>query len=123
VNLSDEDIRQLSREARQYADDLNRLRGDLRNQDLKGAEIDPKELDQMMRALRDLADPRVYKDIAELARLQAYVAEQAKRVDFALRREVEAQNAVAISGSDEVPDAFREEVAEYYRSLARTPQK
>ena len=25
--------------------------------------------------------------------------------------------------SDEVPDAFREEVAEYYRSLAKTPQK
>ena len=102
---------------------MNRLRGDLRNQDLKGAEIDPKQLEQMMSALRDLADPRVYKDTAELLRLQAYVAEQAKRVDFALRREVEQQNAVAISGSDEVPDAFREEVAEYYRSLARTTQK
>ncbi len=89
-NLSEEDIRQLTREARQYADDLNRLRGDLRNQDLRGAEIDPKQLDQMMGALRDLADPRVYKNVAELARLQAYVAEQAKRVDFALRREVEA---------------------------------
>ena len=77
----------------------------------------------MARALRDLQDPRTYKDVAELARLQAYVAEQAKRVDFALRREIEEQNAVAISGSDEVPDAFREEVAEYYRSLARAPQK
>jgi hypothetical protein len=113
----------LSREARQYADDLNRLRGDLRNQDLRGAEIDQKALEQMMSALRDLQDPRIYKNVQELARLQAFVAEQAKRVDFALRREVEQQNAVAISGSDEVPDGFREEVAEYYRSLARTPQK
>jgi hypothetical protein len=77
----------------------------------------------MTRALRDLQDPRVYKDVAELARLQAFVAETAKRVDFALRREAVEQNAVAISGSDEVPDGFREEVAEYYRSLARTPQK
>jgi len=102
---------------------LNRVRSGLRNEDLRGAEIDPKQLDQMMRSLRDLADPRIYKNIAELARLQAYVAEQAKRVDFALRREAEEQNAVAISGSDEVPDGFREEVAEYYRSLARTPQK
>ena len=32
------------------------------------------------------------------------------------------ENAVAISGSDDVPDSFREEVAEYYRSLAKTPQ-
>jgi hypothetical protein len=49
--------------------------------------------------------------VAELARLQAYVAEQTKRMEFALRKEVEQQNAVAISGSDDVPDSFREEVA------------
>jgi len=60
--------------------------------------------------------------VAELARLQAYIAEQTKRMEFALRKEVEQQNAVAISGSDDVPDSFREEGAEYYRSLAKTPQ-
>jgi len=112
----------LSAEARNYADDLQRLRGELRGQDLKDAEIDPKQLDEMMRALKDLSDPRAYKDVAELSRLQALVAERAKRVEFALRRQVEDQNAVAISGADDVPDSFREEVAEYYRSLARSPQ-
>jgi hypothetical protein len=76
----------------------------------------------LLKALKDLDDPRVYKDVKELSRLQALVSEQAKRVEFALRREVEQQNAVAISGSDDVPDSFRDEVAEYYRSLAKTPQ-
>jgi hypothetical protein len=121
--LSDEDARQLQNEARQYTEEAQRLRGQLRPEDLRGSDIDPKELDRVIGALHDLQDPRIYKNPAELSKRQAYVAEGLKRVEFALRRQVDQNNAVAISGADEVPDQFRDEVAEYYRSLAKTPQK
>jgi hypothetical protein len=48
------------------------------------------------------------------------VTEQVKRIEFTLRREVDQQNSVVLSGSDEVPEQFRALVEQYYRSLART---
>jgi len=74
----------------------------------------------VLRALRQLQDDRVYQNVNELARLQAYVTEQVKRIEFTLRREVDQQNSVVLSGSDEVPEQFRALVEQYYRSLART---
>ena len=58
-----------------------------------------------------------------LARLQSTIAEGLKRFEFGLRRRVDAtENAIALTGSDEVPEEFRKLVQEYYRSLARTPR-
>ena len=116
--LSDEDIRQLRGEARQWTNEARELRGDLAADD-----IDPRELDEILGALRELNDPRVYQDVAELQRLQSIVAEGLKRFEFGLRRQSEADaNTIVLSGSDEVPEEFRQLVQEYYRSLARTPQ-
>ena len=118
MNLTPEDIRQLRGEARQYALDTQALRGMLR-----GVDIDPRELDEIIRALRQLEDERVYQNVAELARLQAFVAEGLKRFEFGLRRKVEAdKNASALTGSDEAPEEFRKLVEQYYRSLARSPR-
>ena len=76
-----------------------------------------------MRDLRRLDDPRVYQDVAELARLQSQIAEQMKRFEFGLRRQVDANaNAIVLTGTDQVPEEFRKLVQEYYRSLARTPR-
>jgi hypothetical protein len=48
------------------------------------------------------------------------VAEGLKRFEFGLRRQVDAnQNAVVLSGSDEVPEDFRKLVEQYFRSLGR----
>ena len=59
----------------------------------------------------------------ELARLQSFVAESLKRFEFGLRRKVDAdKNAIALTGSDEVPEEFRKLVEQYYRSLARSPR-
>ena len=70
-----------------------------------------------------LEDDRVYQNVAELARLQSAVAEGLKQFEFAVRREVDgAQNAVVLSGTDEVPEASRTDVEQYFRSLARTPR-
>jgi hypothetical protein len=114
--LTPEDIRQLRAEARQWTGEAQALRGDLRAQN-----IDPRELDEILRALRQLDDPRVYQNASELQRLQSTIAEGLKRFEFGLRRQVDADaNSIVLSGSDEVPEEFRKLVQEYYRSLART---
>ena len=116
--LSDEDIRQLRAEARQWANEAQDLRGMLR-----GFNVDPKELEQILAALRRLEDDRVYKDAKELQSLQSFATEGLKRLEFGLRRQVEsADEAVVLAGSDEVPDEFKKMVAEYYRSLGKTPR-
>ena len=87
VRLTPEDIRQLRSEARQYANDAQDLRGVLR-----GESIDPKELDEILERAAQLEDERVYQDVEELARLQAFVAEGLKRFEFGLRRKVDGDD-------------------------------
>jgi uncharacterized protein DUF4175 len=116
--LSDEDIRQLRAEARQWANEAQDLRGMLR-----GFNVDPKELEQILAALRRLEDERVYKDAKELQSLQTFATEGLKRLEFGLRRQVDsADEAVVLTGSEEVPDQFKKMVQEYYRSLGKTPR-
>jgi hypothetical protein len=116
--LTAEDIRQLRGEARQYANDAQQLRGLLR-----GENIDPRELDEIIKNLQQLQDERVYQNVQELARLQSYVAETLKRFEFGLRRQVKADaGASALTGSDEVPEEFKALVEQYYKSLAKSPR-
>jgi len=90
---------------------------------LRGIDIDPRELEEVMRALRQLEDPRVYKDISELARLQTAVAEGLKRFEFGLRRQVEGeQNAIVLNGGDESPESYKKLNEQYFKSLAQTPR-
>jgi Domain of unknown function (DUF4175) len=118
VRLTPEDIRQLRNEARQYAGEAQDLRGVLR-----GENIDPRELDEIVNALRQLQDDRVYQNVEELARLQAFVADSLKRFEFGLRRQLDANTgAIVLSGSDEVPESFRKLVEQYYRSLGQAPR-
>ena len=115
ARLSEEDIRQLRNEARQLDADARELLGRTR-----GVEVDPRELEQVMQALRQMQDPRVYQNVAELARLQSIVAEGLKRFEFGLRRKVEGeQNALALSGGDESPEAYKKANEEYFRSLSK----
>ena len=70
--------------------------------------------------MQRLQDERTYKDVGELARLQSVVAEGLKRFEFGLRRKVEGdQNAVALSGADESPEAYKKANEQYFRSLAK----
>jgi hypothetical protein len=113
--LTEEDIRQLRGEVRQWTGEALELR-----RDLAAENIDPRELDEILRALRQLDDPRVYQNASELQRLQSTIAEGLKRFEFGLRRQADAANTIVLSGSDEVPEEFRKLVQEYYRSLGRT---
>jgi hypothetical protein len=83
--------------------------------------VDPKELDEIMRRMKELDSDRVYKDVSELARLQTFVAEGVKRFEYNLRRQIGADaDRAVVAGSDEVPPEFKALVEEYYRSLSKS---
>ena len=113
--MSEEDQRQLRNEARQLGDDARQLLGRT-----DGVPINPRDIQETLEALRRLQDDRVYQDVAELARLQSVAAEGLKRFEFALRRKVEGdENAVALSGADESPEAYKRMNEQYFRSLSK----
>jgi hypothetical protein len=116
--MTAEDARQFRSEAQRWTRDAEQLR-----RMLQGEKIDPKEIDALLRNLRQLADDRIYKDVEELQRLQAQVTDSAKRIEYDLRRKLEAKEGqVLLSGSDEVPESFRKAVEQYYRSLSKGPE-
>jgi len=114
-----EDVRQFREEARRFTGAGRELRDRLRQQNL-----DARELDEILRKLRELEDSRVYKDINELAALQTFVSEGLKRFEYTLRRKVgDDANRAMVTGAEEVPQEFRKLVEEYYRSLSRGKQQ
>ena len=116
--LTEEDIRQLRGEIRQWTGEAQELR-----RDLAAENIDPRELDEILRALRQLDDPRVYQNVSELQRLQSTIAEGLKRFEFGLRRQVDADRTPSSSPAPtKCPRSSASWSQEYYRSLGRTPQ-
>ncbi len=113
-----EDIRQFRGEATRSLEDARALRGELRG--VEG--IDPRQLDEIVRDLQRLADERTYQDVAELARLQSAITENLKRFEFNLRRQTQDANSLALSGTEEVPEAYRKQAEQYTRSLATAPR-
>jgi hypothetical protein len=114
-----EDVRQFREEARRFAAEGRQLRDALREQG-----IDPRELEEILRRLRELEDSRIYKNVEELLALQSFVAEGMKRFEFGLRRKVgEGDTRAIVTGAEEVPQEFRKLVEEYYRSLSRGRQQ
>jgi hypothetical protein len=120
-NFGADDVRQFRGEARRYGQDVEALRRALRADG-----VDTRQLDDILRRLKALDDDRVYKNVQELAELQAAVSEGLRRFEFDLRRKVEGEASdVRLTGSDDVPAEFKSLVEEYYRSLAKpkAPQK
>ena len=95
---------------------------ELRNM-LREQNLDAKDLDEILRRLRELDADRVYQDAAELERLQTFVSRGPEALRYGLRRKAgdEADRAL-VNGTDEVPEEFRSLVEEYYRSLSK-PEK
>jgi len=113
--IGPEAARQLRREFRERADAADELR-----RRLEEAGRPTGDVDQVVEALRALDDQRVYGDTEEILRLQAEAIRALRRVEFALRRELQGREgpAIRLPGPDEVPAEFREMVEEYYRILS-----
>ena len=115
-----DDIRQFREEISQWSREVQALRQDLVDENIN---IDLKDLDAILRVLGQLEDEQVSKTVAELERLQTFVTEHIKRFEYLLRRQVNENSAeVVLSGVDEVPEAFRAMVEQYYRSLSSNSQ-
>jgi hypothetical protein len=69
---------------------------------------------------------RLYADPQGLEKLQAQAIDRLKKFEFTLRRKADAttNESLSLSGSDQVPDGFRQAIEEYYRSLSKkNPQQ
>jgi hypothetical protein len=110
-----DDIRQFRREFREWANDAEALR-----RQLQTAGVNPRDLDEVLRQLRGMDNDQVYADPRGLEQLQAAAIDKLKKFEFTLRRNTEAGNeSLSLSGSDQVPEGFRQAIEEYYRSLAK----
>ena len=68
----------------------------------------------MLRDLRNFDNDRVYADPKGLEQLQAAAIEKLKKFEFTLRRKAENGNdSLSLSGSDQVPEGFRQAIEEY----------
>jgi hypothetical protein len=78
----------------------------------------------VIRDLQRFDNDRLYADPRGLEMLQASAMDKLKKFEFSLRRKVESTNeSLSLSGSDQVPDGFRQAIEEYYRSLAKKQQR
>jgi hypothetical protein len=111
-----EEIRQYQSEFRERADQVR----DLRRQ-LSEAGRSADDLREVLDAMQRFQEDGIYTDPGALADLHEDMLNRLKRLEFSLRREVEgeADRRATLSGSDEVPDGYRNLVEEYYRALAR----
>ena len=112
--------RQFQREARERRTEAQTLR-----RDLQALGVDVKDLDAVIGALAALDSARVYADADEITRLQQQLAQTLQRFQFSLRRDLGAAEAdqLLLSGSDAAPEAYKKQIEEYYRSLARDRKK
>ena len=113
--LSDEEIRQARREFMERAGQTRDLR-----ERLTEAGQEPGDLDAVLQAMERLQRQGIYSDAAQVAALQEEILQSLKRLEFGLRRQVEGvgERRAALTGSDDVPDAYRKLVEDYYRKLA-----
>ena len=99
------DVRQWQREFNERGADAQELQRLLRAENF--GEVG--DLAELIRAMRELDDPRAYQDVEEIARLQTFVIEGLKRFEYQLRREVDGESEeLFLAGSDEVPSGFRD---------------
>ena len=102
--LTAEEIRQMRREFTERAGQVGELRDRLGE---AGRNAD--DLRAVLDAMQRLQREGIYDNPAQVAGLQEEILQSLKRLEFGLRREVEgaADRRAALTGSDDVPDAYR----------------
>jgi uncharacterized protein Yka (UPF0111/DUF47 family) len=110
-----DDVRQFRGEFRERSTELEALRQRMRREG-----IDVSTLSDVLERLRRLDSRSMFDDPAEIARLQQAAIEGLKEFEYALRRRFSdpESDRLLLSGSDEVPQGFKELVEEYYRALS-----
>ncbi len=109
------DLRQLGRELAERRLQLERLRDELRRE-----EIDPAELERIIDSLRGLGTGDELAEPEAVAVLEREVVQGLKEFEYSLRRSLgsgEDERLLQVSDED-VPDGYEEMVDKYYKALA-----
>jgi hypothetical protein len=115
TGFSSDDVRQLRREYQEQlrqAEDLRRVLGQ--------AGAGTGDLNDVINQLRAFDSDKLFDDPKQLAQLQAAALERLKKFEFDLRKKLGSDNSqLSLSGSDEVPAGFRQQIEEYYKKLSQ----
>ncbi len=115
--MTAEDLRQFDRELGQRQQEARALRDQLREQGLGTA-----DLDSLLRQLDRFDVRRINNDPLALDQLRAQVVEGLRQFEYRLWRELadDDEARLHLTGSDEVPESYRELVERYFKSLSET---
>jgi uncharacterized protein Smg (DUF494 family) len=112
---SAEAIRQFRRELAERAIDAQALR-----QALQQAGVQTKDLEEVVRQLRQLDSETAFKDPLGVQELTSAALETLKKFEFDLRKKLDkSSNSLFLNGNEEIPANFRNLIDEYYKSLAK----
>jgi hypothetical protein len=114
--LTPEEVRQMQAELRQRVQDAENLARDLRGQG-----VDVTDLNNWIGRLRELQrNGEHFQNRELLANIQASIAAGFKDVEFGIRRKLEGESTdkLHLSGSEQLPPAYKKMVEEYFRSLS-----
>ncbi len=110
-------------DVRQFRGELGRRRNELAElrRDLVEEDVDVSQLDRILRGLGTLQNRGTLGDPRGLEQLQQEIIAGLKDFEFSLRRDLAGsdQERLFLSGSDDVPEAYRKLVEEYYKALSR----
>lgn len=102
---------QLANQAKDLGDQLKQAGANQRDQ---------QQVDEITQALRNMAASRAYDNAAELRALENTTLDKMKKLEFDLRKRIDTSNQqLYLSGSDDVPPAFRSQIEDYYRALSK----
>jgi len=91
---------------------------------LAEAGVSTRDLNDVINQLRQFDSDKAFSDPKALEQLHAAALNKLKEFDFNLRKKVGSDNTqLSLSGSDEVPAGFRQDVEEYYKRLAQRSTK
>ena len=114
------DSRQVANQAKQLANDAQQIRGDLQRAGVQAKDFKP--VDDVIKALQNMTNEKNLQNPKGLQDLYSTAVEKFKMLEFEMRKRVDTTNEqLFLSGSDDVPPAFRSLIEQYYRSLNKKP--
>jgi hypothetical protein len=117
-DLASGDVRQWQNQANQIADTAQDLRRQLQQSGFNPKDLTP--VDEVIRTLRSMTSDKLQQDPRGLQQLSAAALEKLKKVDLDLRKRTDTtSNQLLLSGSEDVPAAYRPLVAEYSKALGK----
>ena len=117
-DLASGDVRQWQNQANQIANSAQDLRRQLQQSGFNPKDLAP--VDEVIRNLRAMTSDKLQQDPRGLQQLSAAALEKLKKVDLDLRKRTDTtSNQLLLSGSEDVPAAYRPLVEEYSKALGR----